>query len=206
MNQILFNNKKIKLIKILKTQIFFSVLGIITIIIFSNKNKDFLASENYSKELLVNQKLESIYKTQNLNIEIEQEENVSNIFCSIEIPTLKINYPVFNEFSEELLSLSPCKFSGPNLDDFGNISIAGHNLENHTFFSDLNKIQNDDSIFLISSSGKKFEYKVYRTYETESEDLTPIEENFIDKKELTLVTCNNTNKKRFIVKALLTNN
>ena len=84
----------------------------------------------------------------------------------------------------------------------GNIAIAGHNLENHTFFSDLNKLEIDDIIYLYSNSGEKFEYSVYNTYETDSEDLSPLSINFINKKELTLVTCNNTNKKRFIVKAI----
>ena len=200
MNQILsqIKNKK-KIINILKIQIFFSVAGIIAVIIFLSNTSASTKVENYSKELLVNQKLVSIYQIQKL----EQNDIPSNTFGTIEIPSLSIIYPVFNEFSEELLALSPCKFSGPNLDEYGNIAIAGHNLENHTFFSDLNKIEIDDNIDIYSNSGEKFEYIVYRTYETESEDLTPLSENFIDKKELTLVTCNNTNKKRFIVKALL---
>ena len=42
-------------------------------------------------------------------------------------------------------------------------------------------------------------------YETVSDDLTPLSNNFINERELTLITCNNTNKKRFIVKALLYN-
>lgn len=197
MNQILYKAKNKKLINIFKTQILFSILGIILVFIFTTN--DSAKSENYSKEILVNQKLVNIYQTQKL----EEETNSSNILGTIEIPKINIVYPVFNEFSEELLALSPCKFNGPNLNEFGNIAIAGHNLDNHTFFSDLNKIENDDVIIIYSNSGKKYEYVVYRTYETESEDLTPLSENFIEKKELTLITCNNTNKKRFIVKALL---
>lgn len=202
MNQILNRIKKQKkLVSALKFQVFFSVLGVITVFVFINYNTNNVeATQSYSKELFVNQKLISIYQTQKTK---EEEETVSNIFGSIEIPKIGIIYPVFNEFSEELLKLSPCKFNGPNLNEDGNIAIAGHNLENHTFFSDLNQIQIDDIINIYSNSGEKFEYSVYRTYETESEDLTPLATNFISKKELTLVTCNNKNKKRFIVKALL---
>lgn len=199
MNQILYRMKNKKIINIFRIQVLFSIIGIIGIFIFTNYNANSSKTENYSKELLVNQKLGTIYQTQKL----EKEENTSNIFATIEIPEIGILYPVFNEFSEELLLLAPCKFNGPNLNEYGNIAIAGHNLENHTFFSDLNQIKIDDVINLYSNSGKKFEYVVYRTYETESEDLTPLSESFIEKKELTLVTCNNANKKRFIVKALL---
>lgn len=200
MNQILeiIKNRK-KLINILKVQIFFSLLGVLSVLAFlSSRNSNASTSENYSKELFVNQKLATIYQPQKL-------EEDSDIFGSIEIPKIGIMHPVFNTFSEELLALSPCKFNGPNINENGNIAIAGHNLENHTFFSDLNQLEINDIINLYSNSGKKFEYIIYRTYETESDDLTPLATNFINQKELTLVTCNNTNKKRFIVKALLNN-
>lgn len=197
MNQILniLKNKR-KLVKILKIQIFFSIIGIVAVLsFFEEKNNESLNTESYSKQLFINQKLSSIYKTKKL-------EEKSNIFGSIEIPKIGIVYSVFNSFSEELLDLSPCKFSGPNLEDFGNIAIAGHNLENHTFFSDLSELKIDDVIYLYSNSGQKFEYFVYKMYETDSDDLSPLANSFINKKELTLVTCNNKNKKRFIVKAL----
>ena len=202
MNQILevFKNKK-KLVSILKIQLFFSVIGVIAVItFFKNDNSNTVETENYSKSLLVNQKLTAIYQTEKLENSIIEEN--SNIFCTIEIPKIGIIYPVFNNFTEELLSLSPCRFSGPNIDEIGNIAIAGHNLENHTFFSDLNQIEIHDIVNLYSNSGNKFEYIVYKTYETESDDLSTLANSFINQKELTLVTCNNTNKKRFIVKAL----
>lgn len=204
MNQILnmFKKKK-RLVSIFKIQIFLSVFGILFLIIFFNiKDLNSKANENYSKSILVNQKLTSIYKTEKLENEFEES---SNMFCCIEIPKIDVIYPVFNEFSEDLLALSPCKFSGPELNDFGNIAIAGHNLENHTFFSDLNKIEINDIINLYSNSGEEFKYVVYKTYETESDDLSTLANSFIKQKELTLVTCNNSNKKRFIVKALLSN-
>lgn len=200
MNQILniIKNKK-KLVKILKIQILFSIAGIISIIYFlSSRNKNSYDNEEFSKQLLVNQKLSSIYKTPEI---VENEP--SNIFCTIEIPKIGILYPVFNTFSEELLALSPCKFNGPNMNENGNIAIAGHNLENHKFFSDLNQVEINDIVNLYSNSNQKFEYIIYKTYETESDDLSTLANSFINKKELTLVTCNNTNKKRFIVKALL---
>ena len=203
MNQILdvFKNRK-KLVRILKVQLFCSVLGILIVIVFFRTNSpNSIKTENYSQSLLVNQKLTSIYKTEALENKIVEEN--SDIFGSIEIPKISIIYPVFNTFTEELLSLSPCKFNGPGFNENGNIAIAGHNLENHTFFSDLNKIEINDYINLYSNSGEKFEYTVYKTYETESDDLSTLANSFINQKELTLVTCNNSNKKRFIVKALM---
>ena len=85
----------------------------------------------------------------------------------------------------------------------GNIAIAGHNFDNHTFFSDLNKIEIDDEIYIYSNSNKKYTYVVYDTFETTSDDLEVLHTKLLSKKELTLLTCNNSNKKRFIVKAFL---
>lgn len=199
MNQILSIGKyKKKIINILKFQILCSTIGIISVLAFSNSSSS-NSADNFSKELFVTQKLSTIYQTQKQE---KTQEPDSEILGSIEIPKIGIVYPVFNIFTEELLDLSPCKFNGPNLGENGNISIAGHNLENNTFFSNLNQLDINDIIYLYSNTGEKFEYIVYKTYETNSDDLTPIATNFIGKKELTLVTCNNANKKRFIVKAL----
>ena len=197
-NQILeIKKNKDKKIKILKWQIFMSLLGIIVTLIYlkSSQNTN-LNYENYSKSLSQTSILSSVYKTTKTTTE-------SNIFGTIEIPSLNINYAIFNEFNEELLKMSPCKFYGVEINETGNIAIAGHNFDNHTFFSDLNKLQINDEIYLYSNTNEKYIYSVYNTFETYSNDLSVLNSKFIASKELTLVTCNNSNKKRFIVKAIL---
>lgn len=197
-NQILeIKKNKDKKIKILKWQIFMSLLGIIVTLIYlkSSQNTN-LNYENYSKSLSQTSILSSVYETTKTTTE-------SNIFGTIEIPSLNINYAIFNEFNEELLKMSPCKFYGVEINETGNIAIAGHNFDNHTFFSDLNKLQINDEIYLYSNTNEKYIYSVYTTFETYSNDLSVLNSKFIASKELTLVTCNNSNKKRFIVKAIL---
>lgn len=197
-NQILeIKKNKDKKIKILKWQIFMSLLGIIVTLIYlkSSQNTN-LNYENYSKSLSQTSILSSVYETTKTTTE-------SNIFGTIEIPSLNINYAIFNEFNEKLLKMSPCKFYGVEINETGNIAIAGHNFDNHTFFSDLNKLQINDEIYLYSNTNEKYIYSVYTTFETYSNDLSVLNSKFIASKELTLVTCNNSNKKRFIVKAIL---
>ena len=197
-NQIIQIRKKSnKKIRILKMQIVFSILGIIaTILFFKSSQNTNLDYENYSKTLAQSSIITSIYET-------TKTSDKHNIFGTLEIPSLGINYAVFNELSEELLRISPCKFYGVNIDEVGNIAIAGHNFDNHTFFSDLNKLQINDEIYLYSTSNKKYIYSIYDTFETTSDNLEVLNTKFIASKELTLVTCNNSNKKRFIVKAIL---
>lgn len=197
-NQIIEINKKPrKKIRFFKIQIIFSILGVITTLIFlKSSQNNTLNYENYSKTLAQSSIISSVYKTNKIS-------NDSNIFGTLEIPALGINYAVFNEFSEELLKISPCKFYGPNINEKGNIAIAGHNYDNHTFFSDLNKLKIDDEIYLFSNSNNKYVYSIYDTFETTSDDLSVLNSKLLIRKELTLITCNNSNKKRFIVKAFL---
>lgn len=199
-NQIIEINKKSrKKIQFFKIQITFSILGIIaTLTFFKSSQNDTLNYENYSKTLAQSSIISSVYETNKTN-------NDSNIFGTLEIPALGISYAVFNEFNEELLKISPCKFYGPNINEKGNIAIAGHNYDNHTFFSDLNKLKIDDEIYLFSNSNDKYVYSIYDTFETNSDDLSVLNNKLLIRKELTLITCNNSNKKRFIVKAFLKN-
>lgn len=199
MNQILETQKnKNTIIKILKFQIIMSLIGFFCVIAFLNSQSvQNFSEENFSKILALHSEINSIYKTENTNY--------SDIFGRIEIPKIGIKYIVFNNFNEELLKLSPCKFYGNDIEKTGNIAIAGHNYDNHTFFSDLNKLSIKDEIYLYSNSNKKYIYSIYEIYETSETDLDSLKSNFINSKELTLVTCNNSNKKRFIVKSILNN-
>lgn len=197
MNQILETKKnRNKLIRILKIQILMSIIGIFCVCAFfytETATQDY--SENFSKILSLNSELNSIYHA--------EPTLRSNVFGRIEIPKIGIEYIVFNEFNEELLKLSPCKFYGPEINKTGNIAIAGHNYDNHTFFSDINKLSIKDEIYLYSNNNIPYVYSIYKTYETSDNDLKCLNSNFINSKELTLITCNNSNKKRFIVKAII---
>lgn len=109
MNQILETTKnRNKLVKILKIQISMSILGIFCVcIFFYNTQNTNSYGENFSKILALNAEINSIYKS--------ETTAYSNIFGKIEIPKIKLEYIIFNEFNEDLLKLSPCKFYGPDI-------------------------------------------------------------------------------------------
>ena len=122
----------------------------------------------------------------------DEKSNNNNIFGTIEIPKLNIKYPIFSKLTEENLKISPCKFYGDNLEDYGNICIAGHNYDNGKFFSNIVLLNADDIIYIYSNN-IKYSYSIISKYEVNPNDLTPIFEYDINKKNLTLVTCNNLN-------------
>lgn len=200
MNQIL--NTKLKDKKksnkiFLKFQFLFSII-MITILVgfifyyFTSLQK----KENLSQKLIDNYNISKLYSN-------NSEENVkeNELFGILEIPKINIYYPIFSHLNEELLKISPCKFYGKSPNQNGNICIAGHNYNNSMFFSNLSLLEKNDEIYLYENLGNKYTYKIFDSYEVAETDLSPIFNYNHSSKELTLVTCNNINKNRIIIKA-----
>lgn len=203
MNQILVtkleNNKKIKRekrkIKMFKIQILVSIL-----IIFGLFGKTLL--DNYNEY-----KLEKITQNISKNLKISELYNVEKqsqeqelYFGKITIPKIELEYMIFNNFSEALMKISPCKFYGVGIGEKGNICIAGHNYNDERFFGRLFELRENDIVKLSTLNDETYIYRIYDIYEIDENDLSCLENK--KKYELTLVTCNNTNKKRRIIKAV----
>ena len=82
-----------------------------------------------------------------------------------------------------------------------NLCIAGHNYNDNRFFSKLNKLENNDLIIIETNDKNKFYYHVYDKFEITENEISKINKNYSDTLELTLLTCNNLNNKRIIIKA-----
>ncbi len=119
----------------------------------------------------------------------------------LDISSLKIKYPVISTTSTELLKLSITKFWGSNPNEVGNCCIIGHNYHTSKFFSNLQKIKVGDTFTLTDKNGRTFKYKVYDTYYVVPEDTSCTSQLTNGRIDVTLITCSNDGKKRFIVKA-----
>lgn len=128
-------------------------------------------------------------------------QHLINCFGIIQIPKIDLYYPVFSYLTENLLKISPCKFYGDTPDVNGNICIAGHNYDNNLFFSKVSSLSKNDSILIFDNKGIQYCYLIFDIYEVESSDLSPVFNYNHNEKILTLVTCNNFNLNRIIVKA-----
>lgn len=206
MNQILqtkLDNKKhnlIKLKKILNAQFYLSIIFILiigTFVIY--KTFKLYKEENYSTQLLNNYNITKLYSN-NISTSSENTEDYS-IMGIIEIPKINVYYPIFSTFDDNLLKIAPCKFYGPTAGKVGNLCIAGHNYDNGKFFSNISNLTINDEIIIYNSSNIKFSYFVFDIYEVKPDNLSPVYSYNNNSKELTLITCNNLNKNRIIVKA-----
>lgn len=88
---------------------------------------------------------------------------------------------------------------------YGNLVIVGHNYKNGQFFGNLKKLEKGDNIFLVSSKGSSEMYKVYEKYIVDETDMRCTSQETNGKIELTLITCDNDNTKRLIVKCRASN-
>ena len=166
----------------------------IVLYIFSLKEK-----EELSNSIINNYNIAKLYANNAENTSKEEFNN--NLFGIIEIPKINVYYPVFTNLTDELLKIAPCKFYGGSLESNGNICIAGHNYNNSMFFSNISKLKKNDEIFIYDNFGRKYTYIVFEVYEVIKSDLSPILDYEAKSKELTLITCNNLNDNRIIVKA-----
>ncbi len=187
MNQIIFLNNRCKFV--FKIQLFISLLLIISILLiyyYNLKNSEEL--ERISGLIKNNANILDIYHIKN-----------DSYFGRLIIEKIGLDYIVFENFSDDLLKISPCKFSGPSLGECGNICIVGHNYENKKFFSEIEKLEINDEILIDNLKNKTYRYIVYEKNEVDANDFSITKSK--KKTELTLVTCNNTNNKRIIIKS-----
>lgn len=190
-------------------QLILSILAILALVSYFFYHIFLLKKQEKFSDLINNN-----YNISKLYSNIEQNSNLDNnlsfllpddsILGIIKIPKLDLSYTFFSGLSDDLLKISPCRFYGdlPNTSNTNkNLCIAGHNYNNKKFFSQINKLEINDKIIIIDNLNNEYIFSVIKNYEVKSDDLSPIYTNLSNGYELTLVTCNNMNNNRIIVKA-----
>ncbi len=120
----------------------------------------------------------------------------------IKIDSLKIDYPILSDVSDELLEIAPCRFAGPLPNEVGNLCIAGHNYIDNTFFAKISNLEQNDEILIYDLSGNCVRYIVSDKFEVDSSDLSCTSQDTQGKRFITLMTCNSLKGTRIIVRAI----
>ena len=58
-----------------------------------------------------------------------------NVIGLIKIPATNIEYPILEKTTMESMDISISRFSGGEINGYGNVSLAGHNNYSGTMFS-----------------------------------------------------------------------
>lgn len=144
---------------------------------------------------------------ENLNTQNESETHIDaelggyKVIGIIKIPKINLEYPILEKTNTESLNISITKFWGNEINEIGNVTLAGHNNLNGVMFGKIKKLSNGDIIELTDIQNITLKYEVFETKVIDPNDIScilPIEEG---RREVTLITCTNGRNNRFIVKA-----
>lgn len=226
MNQILANKEKENLssekntistiknkrsiLQVYTVQFYFSlVLFLSFLILFLCIRFYHQRKENYSDILLGKYQVSTLYarpeeesqKTLLLGENV-QEKKSPFVIGIIQIESIKLNYPILSESTDELLNISPCRFAGPMPNEVGNLCIAGHNYADNRFFGRIDELKQGDLIEIFDLSGHKEDYYVSSTARIRSTDTSCTNQNTNGEKIITLLTCNNLSTTRLAVRGI----
>jgi len=124
------------------------------------------------------------------------------ILGKIKIKKINIYQPILKENTAGAYNTALVKMAGPNLNEFGNVSIGGHNFMRGNYFIKINRLVKNDVVTITDLSGRSIDYYVYEYGVVSSDHASylsqPEDENT---KMITLVTCTKGGKERYYVKA-----
>lgn len=100
------------------------------------------------------------------------------------IPALGLSLPVMEDWDDEKLKISPCRYAGSLYEK--NLVIAGHNYQRH--FSGIRTLTIGSEIDFTDADGNAFHYKVVASDVMNPEEKDRMLEN--GAWDLTLFTCN----------------
>ncbi len=162
---------------------------------------------NYLNEKEVSASLTTIEEILNSK-ETEQLESLPELEFKgykvegiIEIPKINIKYPIIDHTNEETMKVSITKFWGPQANEIGNYTVAGHNNKDGTMFGKTKYLQIGDKIRLTNLRNETIEYEIFKIYSIEPDDVECVESVQSGTREITLITCTNGHKNRLVTKA-----
>ena len=145
------------------------------------------------------------------NVEIQDSETVQlngyDVIGIVTIPKIDIQYPILAietsnpEETKEPMRYGIVKYWGGNVNDYGNLSIAGHNNSNGTMFGKTKNLEIGDIVELTDLTKTTMQYEIYDIFVTDPNDVSILATNDETIREVTLITCTNGNRERLILKA-----
>ena len=177
---------------------------LLTVEISDNENKSNKSNKNTNIDNSDTADLKALEKLfLNNKVNVAKDGTKYHTIATLNIPKLKVNYPILSSTTTELLNISLNKYWGADPNQPGNMCIAGHNYRDNssTFFSNLHQIKKGDIIKITDLTGKTLDYKVYKTFVVNPDNTKCTSQKTNGKIEITLITCHNQGTQRFIVKA-----
>ena len=133
--------------------------------------------------------------------EVITEVNPGDEIGIIEIKSVNLKNVIVESTDKSYLNHHVCHFENTAMPgEYGNFALAGHSSTYYynQVFNELHKVKIGDEI-IIKTINDEFTYTITETIVVESDEIDVLDQD-MSKKEITLVTCTNGGKQRFIVK------
>ncbi|MDD7753660.1 MAG: class D sortase, partial [Clostridiales bacterium] len=133
--------------------------------------------------------------------EVITEVNPGDEIGIIEIKSVNLKNVIVESTDKKYLNHHVCHFENSAMPgEDGNFALAGHSSTYYynQVFNELHKVKIGDEI-IIKTINDEFTYTITETIVVESDEIEVLDQD-MTKKEITLVTCTNGGKQRFIVK------
>ena len=117
----------------------------------------------------------------------------------IEIPKIKLKYPVLSVATLSSMKVSIGIIYGPGLNQVGNTVLMGHNYRNGALFSNNSKLNIGDYVYITDMTGKKIRYVIYNKYITATTDFDYAIRNTEGRREISMASCTDDSKSRLII-------
>ena len=124
-----------------------------------------------------------------------------SVVGTIEIPEINLEYPILSELTTKSLETAVVMIYGAGINQVGNTVIIGHNYRNGLFFSNNQRLNVGDKVYITDNSRNTLTYTIYDKFETTPEDADFYSRDTDGKPEITLSTCNNDSSRRLILLA-----
>ena len=200
------NSIEFKIYKIIFIVLLITAIIILGMIIYKYGNNQINEKENHEiVETFSNIDFSKIDEESENQVQLEYKGY--KVIGLVKIEKIDLEYPILEigdidpESAKAPMKLSIIKYWGENVNDYGNLSIAGHNNYDGTMFGKTKKLEIGDIVELTDLTGRTIKYSIYDIFVTDPNDvsiLLPKDENI---REVTLITCTNGNKERLILKA-----
>ena len=133
-------------------------------------------------------------------IEWINRRKMHGLEINIKYPILELENPT-PEDAKGPMKYGIIKYWGKGINDYGNLSLAGHNKYNGTMFGKLKNLSLGDIVELTNLNKTTMRYKINDIIKTTPNDISILQTKDNSIRELTLITCTNGNKERLVVKA-----
>ena len=189
--------------KVYKVIYFLLIIALIVVVILiARKELTSRNNENLNKEVL--SEFNNITNTNQIG---ELTLNGYDVIGKVKIPKIDIEYTILNietsnkEETKINMRYGIVKYWGGNVNDYGNLSIAGHNNYNGTMFGKTKNLEIGDIVELTDLTNRTIQYKINDIFITDPNDVSILKTEDETVREVTLITCTNGNKERLILKA-----